>query len=176
MVPGARSMKVRRKLKTLSFCVQQSYDAILSLPPSGFASAHDDVFLLLAIELHNSVGLLELRVLLHPGQEGDILSFGIHELFHLITNTNSKLLEKRRLSLMPVKSVNAHAVDAMAVWHLLSRRISSCSVCTFCSKTRDLQAFKANGFVCLMACKSALKSPLSFLLLSIKNLSIYLLV
>jgi hypothetical protein len=170
MVPGARSMKVRRKLRTLSFC------AIFSLPPSGFASAHDDVFLLLAIELHNSEGLLELQLLLHPGQQGDILSFGNHELFHLITNTNLKLLEKRRLSVMPVKSVNAHAVDAMAVWHLLSRRSSSCSVCSFCFKTRDSRAFKANGFVCLMACKSALQSPVSFLLLSMKNLSIYLLV
>ncbi len=105
-----------------------------------------------------------------------ILSFGIHELFHLITNTNLKLLKKKILCVANNKSVDAHAINAMVVWHLFSRRSSSCSICTLCSTTKDSWAFKANGFVCLMACKSTLKSLVSLFLLSIKNLNIYLLV
>jgi hypothetical protein len=37
-----------------------------------------------------------------------ILSFGIHELFHLITNTNSKLLEKRIFCVTNNKNMDAH--------------------------------------------------------------------
>jgi hypothetical protein len=37
-----------------------------------------------------------------------ILSFGIHELFHLITNTNSKLLEKRRFFVLPTRKMWMH--------------------------------------------------------------------
>jgi hypothetical protein len=40
-----------------------------------------------------------------------ILSFGIHELFHLITNTNSKLLEKKKLCVINNKNVDAHATE-----------------------------------------------------------------
>ncbi len=40
-----------------------------------------------------------------------ILSFGIHELFHLITNTNSKLLEKRILYNTNNKNVDAHVTE-----------------------------------------------------------------
>ncbi len=35
-------------------------------------------------------------------------SFGIHELFHIITNTNSKLLEKKRLFVLLARKVWMH--------------------------------------------------------------------
>jgi hypothetical protein len=37
-----------------------------------------------------------------------ILSFGIHEPFHLIKNTNSKLMEKKTLYTTNNKNVDAH--------------------------------------------------------------------
>ncbi len=37
-----------------------------------------------------------------------ILSFGIHELFHLIINTNSKLLQKRRLFVLQARRAWMH--------------------------------------------------------------------
>ncbi len=106
-----------------------------------------------------------------------ILSYGIDELFHLITNKNFKIaIEEKTPRVVSKESVDAHAVDAMVVWHLLCKRNSSCFVCTFCFTTIDSLTFKANGFVCHMACKLALKSPISFFLFYMKNLSIYLLV
>ncbi len=87
-----------------------------------------------------------------------------------ICNTNSKLLEKTNIPCATSKeSLDAHATNTMVVWQLLCKRHSSCAICTFCSTTRDSQAFKANGFVCLMACKLAPKSHVSFLLLSMKT-------
>jgi hypothetical protein len=66
-----------------------------------------------------------------------ILSFGIHELFHLITNTNSKTIgEEKILYVANKESVDVHTADVMVIWQLFSRS-SSCSICTFCSTTRD---------------------------------------
>jgi hypothetical protein len=85
-------------------------------------------------------------------------------------------IEKKTLCVASKESVDAHDVDTMVVWHLLCKRNSPCFVCTFCFTTIDSIAFKANGFVCHMACKSALKSPINFFLFYMRNLSIYLLV
>jgi hypothetical protein len=41
---GNKNSMIHKIIETLSFRVQQSSDAVLSLSPSGFASAHDDIF------------------------------------------------------------------------------------------------------------------------------------
>jgi hypothetical protein len=86
------------------------------------------------------------------------------------------VIEGKTLCVASKESVDAHIVDAMVVWHRLSKRNSFCFVCTFCFTTIDSRALKANDFVCKMACESTLKFPINFFLFYMKNLSIYLLV